>query len=64
MLRGMPKVGAPLRGVRGRTDVIGSENLPGLSKISLRTDATQSRPYPMQLCRDAVPTLPKQATRN
>ena len=40
-------VGAPLRGVRGRTDINGSDNSPGSSAIPLRTDATPSRPYPL-----------------
>ncbi len=39
------RVGAPLRGVRGRTEVMGFDDLPGSSLIALRTDATQSRPY-------------------
>jgi len=49
-------VGAPLRGVRGRIDVIGSDYLPGSSSISLRTDATPSRPY-QRLTKRGQPTL-------
>ena len=40
-------VGATLRGVRGRTDMIQSDILPELAGLEGRTDATQSRPYPM-----------------
>jgi hypothetical protein len=41
----MHRVGARLRGVRGRTGVVGSDDFPGSMAIVLRTDATQSRPY-------------------
>ncbi|MEY3110143.1 MAG: hypothetical protein RL079_828 [Verrucomicrobiota bacterium] len=38
-------VGAPLRGVRGRTDMIWSHILPDSAGLGWRTGATQSRPY-------------------
>jgi len=40
------RVGARLRRVRGRTDVIRSVIMPSTSHVLRRTDATQSRPYP------------------
>ena len=45
MISWVPRVGAPLRGVRWRTEFIRSDYLPGSPSISLRTDATPSRPY-------------------
>ena len=42
-------VGAPLRGVRGLTELANSDNSPGSLMLSLRTDATQSRPYLLPL---------------
>ena len=54
----MHRVGAPLRGVRGRTEVVGSDDFPGSTVILLRTHATQSRPYPKaaRSARSADPT--------
>ena len=47
-LAALPRwVGAPLRGVRGRTELGGLDHLPGSSTLSPRTDATPSRPYLM-----------------
>jgi hypothetical protein len=52
-------VGAPLRGVRGRTEVGWSVILPGSSCLALRTAAMAKAALPKANGRDAVAPLSK-----